>query len=510
MNAWLRWVCACVCALALLASVGAAAPPAGGNATSPDGWAHYLGDPQNTGVAGETGPGANATVAWTRTGPGYYTSSPAVVNGTLYVGVLDTEYGALAAQVRAGNDGPGRILALNATTGAVRWSVPTNGSVWTSPVYANGTVYAASVGGTVVALNASTGVERWRFDAGHPVYNGLTVSEGRVYVGTRDLDAHVLSHRSFPLYALDAATGGRLWEVQIPEGVFAAPAATERSVYVGGQNGTLYALDPATGREQWTFSADRVPGARDPAVRVGGIAASPAVRGGDLYVATFNGVLYALDAGTGRVRWEHDTGHSIAASPSVTERSVLVGNYGGTFFAFGRQNGSVRWRFSAGTPISKSAAAVAGDRVYVGSNGGTLFARTLSDGEAVWSLRARTPILSSPAVADGWLFVTSLERVFAVSPRGADRRRAARPAAWPAGTPGPVLATLAMAFWGEASPLAAVTSDEGPRVLEWTPPHLGVATTPTPSPDPATPTDDGPDLPGVPAGPRVADQPAGR
>ncbi|MER6357449.1 PQQ-binding-like beta-propeller repeat protein [Streptomyces sp. NPDC001634] len=67
-------------------------------------------------------------------------TTPAIDGNTLYVGCRD-----------------GKLWALNATTGAVRWHVPTGGRVDSSPCVADGTVYFGSEDGHLWAIGADNG-----------------------------------------------------------------------------------------------------------------------------------------------------------------------------------------------------------------------------------------------------------------------------------------------------------------------------------------------------------------
>ena len=58
------------------------------------------------------------------------------------------------------------VYALDASTGAKRWSYTTGGSVITSPAVANGVVYVGSFDCNVYALDASTGAELWSYTTG--------------------------------------------------------------------------------------------------------------------------------------------------------------------------------------------------------------------------------------------------------------------------------------------------------------------------------------------------------
>jgi outer membrane protein assembly factor BamB len=73
----------------------------------------------------------------------FSSSSPAVVNGAVYVGSND-----------------GNVYALNASTGSKLWSYKTHGEVTnSSPAVGNGVVYVGSDDYNVYALNAKTGAK---------------------------------------------------------------------------------------------------------------------------------------------------------------------------------------------------------------------------------------------------------------------------------------------------------------------------------------------------------------
>ena len=76
----------------------------------------------------------------------FVASSPAVVNGAVYIGSEDNN-----------------LYALNATTGALIWSFKTGGFVDSSPAISNGVVYVGSLDNNIYALNANTGDLIWSY-----------------------------------------------------------------------------------------------------------------------------------------------------------------------------------------------------------------------------------------------------------------------------------------------------------------------------------------------------------
>ena len=64
--------------------------------------------------------------------------------------------------------------------------------------------------------------------------------------------------------------------------VDSSPVVAGRTVWVGSNDGNLYALDLATGEEQWRFTLG------------GAVVAQPAIVGERLIVGSRDGVLYSL------------------------------------------------------------------------------------------------------------------------------------------------------------------------------------------------------------------------
>src|SRR5205823_865788 len=100
----------------------------------------------------------------------------------------------------------------------------------------------------------------------------------------------------------------------------------------------------------------------------------PAVAGGAVFLPTFDGRFYALDAATGRIRWHFRSGRCAWASPAVA-RGLVVETFlnrprtcdagdGGELIAF-TLSGRIRWRRSL--PPTESSPLVVGGTVYVGA-----------------------------------------------------------------------------------------------------------------------------------------------
>jgi quinohemoprotein ethanol dehydrogenase len=146
------------------------------------------------------------------------------------------------------------------------------------------------------------------------------------------------------------------YDTHTNRGLEATPIVVDGVMYTSGSTGKTYALDAKTGKEIWSFDphAD---------LRVNREACCDEVnRGvavwkGKVYVASFDGKLFALDAATGAVIWQADTiidhkkGYTSTGAPAVAGKVVVIGNGGGEYDARGYisaydlDTGKLTWRF---------------------------------------------------------------------------------------------------------------------------------------------------------------------
>ena len=168
------------------------------------------------------------------------------------------------------------------------------------------------------------------------------------------------SHYS-KLTAIDAGNVGRLglaWSYDLGTSRVqeATPVVIDGIMYTSGNLGRVYALDAATGRELWKFEP-QVDMQVNRATCCDQANRGVAVADGKVFVASLDGVLYALDQRNGAVLWKQDTivdhgrGYSSTGAPEVAGDLVLIGNAGAEFdtrgyvTAYRIKDGTQAWRF---------------------------------------------------------------------------------------------------------------------------------------------------------------------
>src|SRR5262245_5044326 len=130
---------------------------------------------------------------------------------------------------------------------------PEPGAVLSSPKLADGRLFVGAVRdglsprGVVYALAADTGKVVWKFDDGGAMlhmFSSPAVADGRVFIGEG-----MHANPACKLYALDAATGRRLWHFPVASHVESTPTVVDGVAYFGGGDEGVFAADAATGRE---------------------------------------------------------------------------------------------------------------------------------------------------------------------------------------------------------------------------------------------------------------------
>lgn len=130
----------------------------------------------------------------------------------------------------------------------------------------------------------------------------------------------------------------------------------------------------------------------------------PALTDGRLAMVDGLDWLRALDARTGRLRWERRTELPITAGITAAGDELLVGTREGQVSAYTLEDGDVRWRTTLSSEIL-APPTVAGDVAVVRSGDGKVYALNLTDGKTLWTFERTVPTLSlrgvGPAVVDG-------------------------------------------------------------------------------------------------------------
>ncbi|GAP33643.1 PQQ-dependent dehydrogenase, methanol/ethanol family [Piscinibacter sakaiensis] len=146
------------------------------------------------------------------------------------------------------------------------------------------------------------------------------------------------------------------YDLESTRGVEATPLVVDGVMFVTASWSVVHAVDVRSGRRLWTFDpkVDRAYGYRGCCDVVN---RGVALHKGKVYVAAYDGRLFALDADTGQPVWSRDTivdrrySYTITGAPRVFNGKVIIGNGGaeygvrGYITAYDADTGDQKWRW---------------------------------------------------------------------------------------------------------------------------------------------------------------------
>ena len=156
-------------------------------------------------------------------------ATPAVVNGTVYVG---------------GGFGSHEFYAFDARSGQPRWALTVSDDGPTAAVVEDGIVAFNTESCTLFVVDETTGRPLWSRWLGDPLMSQPAIANGQLYM-------------AFPsgggnrLIAFELRTGRELWRVPIQSDVISAPIAYGDSVFATTFDGNVYRFRASDGGLAW-------------------------------------------------------------------------------------------------------------------------------------------------------------------------------------------------------------------------------------------------------------------
>lgn len=231
------------------------------------------------------------------------------------------------------------------------WHLP--GEATGTPAHDDDTVYFLSHDREVVALDLASGAVRWRTGTGITNRDHLF---GTSTAGTAvRLAGDLVIAGDWDVVAFDRRSGARRWVYEAPDGdgpgLFLGVVSGDH-IFAGSADGQLYAIDAGSGRLRWTMAA----------VEARGIATTvfPPVVERDVVYAAYSsygfpavGGVVAVDAGTGRLRWRTPfppprvawAPTNRSGGPIVVGDLVFASSGDGNIHAFDGATGAAQWAF---------------------------------------------------------------------------------------------------------------------------------------------------------------------
>ena len=379
----IRRFCIAATSAALLASSAAAADWPDWRGPMQD--RHYDGPPLVTSFDPEAG----TNVLWKSDEAGGI-STPVIMRGKLFT---------LVRHKPGTTEEAEKVLCLDAATGQKLWEnvfnvylsdVPAERVGWSAVIAdpSSNTVFAHGVCGVFTAIDATTGKTKWQRSL-HEEFGFLSTYGGRTNIPVVFEDLVIASavvtgwgdtarpaHR---FLGLDKATGEVRWmngTKELPEDTtYSTPSLAalggQAALVFGSSDGSVWNLQPRTGKPVWNFKLSRR-----------GLNVAPLVEGEDVFISQAEENLDNTSMG------------------SVTRfKAVGTGDITAT---------NVVWQ-KKGVMDGRSMPVVLGDRVYFVDDGAKIYAFDKKTGDAVGKpvKLLGTIVRGSPLVADGKLYACS-------------------------------------------------------------------------------------------------------
>jgi outer membrane protein assembly factor BamB len=202
-------------------------------------------------------------------------------------------------------------------------------------------------------------------------------------------------------------------------------AAVEgNTLFVGTMDGRVLALDIQDASLKWGWQAPKTstsnPGgcscSSSVLTRGGTFYQSPVIAQGTVYVGTFGGGVYALDAASGLEIWHYNAKSSLVGGMAVNNSTLLFGASDGKLYALDVSGDSPSGVsiFNAENGIWSTPVLYDGI-VYFGSLDHNLYAADATSGHTKWVFKTSGEIVAAPLVSDGIVYVGSLDnKLYAV------------------------------------------------------------------------------------------------
>lgn len=319
------------------------------------------------------------------------------------------------------------LFAIGLADGSNLWN-QTTGAGPAPPLASNGTeVYLGSNLSGLVKFDPSTGANSQTGDV--DTFGTVAICGDMAYVNS-EAGQFQNGPPSDSLQALNLTSGQTLWSDNLSTGYFVGyPTTDGHLIYTEMDNGTVFAFRAASVALAWrqtiplvnVTTATTSTGPNGTRTIVGNINAAdylvetPPLSGGELYVTTTFGMMYALNATTGNIVWSTNLGTTVTdprGSSAVAYGTVFEGTAAG-LIAVNATDGSIVWKAPLNSTDTGTPTVVDG-YVFIADFSGTLYQFDATTGRLLWSYTGLgNGYVSEPIVAGGLVCVDGNKGVFA-------------------------------------------------------------------------------------------------
>lgn len=278
-------------------------------------------------------------------------------------------------------------LAEGLPAPATLWGRDAGRGIETTPLLTGGdSLFVATTDRRIQLLRASTGERVWRKRIGGTLTGAPEVSHDNLVAATLLPDAAI--------YRLDLAERKFVWRRELGEAV-GRVRLFESTLLVPTRDGRVHGLAPTDGRTIWVTNLETIVSG-DPA-----LVADRAL----LLVPGRNGQLSGVDARSGEKRWVVDLKEPLLGVAADSGLVVATGIRGGVY-ALDPVGGRGLWSVETRAPLS-AAPVLADGRVFLATLDGQVLAWDRVDGTPLWRRTLGGPFRGGPVVAGETALLTA-------------------------------------------------------------------------------------------------------
>jgi outer membrane protein assembly factor BamB len=219
-------------------------------------------------------------------------------------------------------------------------------------------MFIGSCAGIFYAINKGTGQVQWSYDIRkdgkqQSFHGDPLVTNELILIGTdRSCDPEGVGH----IYAFERESGKVRWKygsTSVPTDIVQIGS----NVFFGSFQDQWSSVDLRTGKLNWNFST----GATNPDCN---IPKAPVTDGNRLFIAGLDGVIYSLEALSGRVTWKRKLPASPSTGLALKEKSIYVGTNDQRLYRLNAETGAVISELAVeATPVGRLA--LSNDSLFV-------------------------------------------------------------------------------------------------------------------------------------------------
>ncbi len=232
---------------------------------------------------------------------------------------------------------------------------------------------------------------KWRFKTGDAIKSSAVVAQGRVYVGSND----------GRLYAVDIINGRQLWDFPANDTIEAPPMLMGNTVIVGSSDTWIYALAASDGKLRWKIKTkDKILGSANGFLH-------PKNGRPCVVVGSYDNTMYCLDIQNGNTVWTFESDNFINGAPAIYDNKAIFGGCDALIHIINLTDGSETGNITAEAYIAGSPG-IEGSQAYIGNYDGAFMAADLKNRVLLWTYENDgEPFFSSPAVKGNCVIVGS-------------------------------------------------------------------------------------------------------